>query len=106
LRAGTGGGILKLLVASNGVLKIRSEIAGQATFNTLVNLGAGWHGLELCGTVGTASTWDMYRDGALVLNDWAANTGTVPIGRVQIGDHSATTITARYDDVRVDQAAG
>ena len=40
------------------------------------------------------------------MNAWAANTGTTPVGRIQIGDTGAKTWTANFDDVVVDTAAG
>ena len=36
------------------------------------------------------------------MNGWAANTGTTPVGRIQIGDTAAKTWTANFDDVIVD----
>ncbi len=35
-------------------------------------------------------------------HDWVANTGTTPIGRVQIGDSVNKTWTINYDNVVVD----
>ena len=69
-------------------------------------LGAGWHSIELCGTVGTSGTWDLYRDGAKIVDAWATDTGTAPVGRVEIGDTAAGTFTVNFDDVVVDQAPG
>ena len=48
--------------------------------------------VELCGTVGTAATWSLYRDGAQIVTNWTANTGTTPIGRVEIGGLPAGTL--------------
>ena len=69
-------------------------------------LGSGWHHLELCGTVGAAGAWDLYRDGVRIVNGWVANTGTTPIGRIQIGDTAAKTFTINWDDVVLDLVAG
>ena len=40
------------------------------------------------------------------MNDWTANTGTTPVGLVQIGDTAARTMTVNFDHVRVDQSPG
>jgi len=48
----------------------------------------------------------LYRDGIKIVNAWAADTGTDPIGRIQIGDTSSKTWTANFDDVRLDQTPG
>ena len=53
------------------------------------------------GTVGTSGTWDLYRDGVKIVNAWPANTGTTPIGRVEIGNAQAVTSTINFDDVVV-----
>ena len=66
-----------------------------------VALGTGWHGIELCGTVGTSGSWDLYRDGVKIVSGWVANTGTTPVGRVEIGDNGAKTFTMNFDDVVV-----
>ena len=41
-----------------------------------------------------------------VLGGWVANTGTNPIGRIQIGDTAAKTFTVNWDDVVLDAAPG
>src|SRR4029077_16393098 len=37
---------------------------------------------------------------------FAANTGTTPVGMIQIGDNAARTMTLNLDHVRVDQSPG
>ena len=71
-----------------------------------VAMGTGWHTVELCGAVGATSTWDLYRDGLAIVSDWASNTGTTDVGRVEIGDTTAKTWTVNFDDVVVDQTPG
>ena len=71
-----------------------------------VALGTGWHLVELCGTVGAATSWDLYRDGTLIVNDWVANTGTTPVGKIQIGDAVAKTFTVNFDRVILDRVPG
>jgi hypothetical protein len=41
-----------------------------------------------------------------IVNAWAANTGTTPIGRIQIGDTVAKTFTANFDHVVLDLVVG
>ncbi len=105
LRTAANGAIIKVVVLATGNLQLRSDFA-STTLNSGVALGNGWHNIELCGTVGSATTWDLYRDGVRIVNAWQANTGTVAIGRVQIGDVAAKTFTVNFDHVVMDQAPG
>jgi Laminin G domain len=105
LLTGTGGGIVRVIENPDGTLSLRSDATGTL-MNSGVPLGAGWHDIELCGTVGLSGTWDLYLDGAQIVNGWVANTGTSPIGRVLLGDYQVKTWTANYDFVVVDQAPG
>lgn len=105
LRTASDGPISRAFVNASGVLYFRSDASGVQQ-SSGVALGSGWHNVELCGTVGSASTWDLYRDGVTVLGGWVANTGTTPIGRIQIGDTAAKTFTANWDDVVLDTAPG
>jgi hypothetical protein len=103
LRTAANGPIIKVFL-STGRLYMRSDFSGTQR-DTGVALGSGWHALELCGTVGLATAWDLYRDGVLI-NTWLTNTGTVPIGLIQIGDNSAKTFTINFDHVRLDRTRG
>ncbi len=105
LRTASNGPIIKAFVSSTNTLTLRSDVSG-VQLNSGVALGSGWHSVELCGTVGSATTWDLYRDGVRIVNAWSANTGTTPIGWVQIGDNASKTFTMNLDHVRVDQAPG
>jgi chitodextrinase len=105
LRTAGGGPIVKAYVTASGVLVVRSDVTG-AQQGSGVAVGAGWHRVELCGTVGAAGAWDLYRDGVKVVDGWVADTGGDPIGRVQIGDTAAKTWTVNYDDVRLDTTPG
>ena len=105
LRTATNGPVARVSANASGQLLVRSDVAGTRR-SSGVSVGSGWHLIELCGTVGTATTWILYRDGVTIVSSWSANTGTVPVGRVDIGDNSAKTFTVNWDDVVVDQAAG
>ncbi len=105
LRTAANGPVAKVYLNASGTLLVRSDVAGtQQSSSTAI--GTGWHELELCGTVGAAGTWDLYRDGTRIVNAWAANTGTTPVGLIQIGDNAARTMTVNFDHVRVDQSPG
>jgi alpha-tubulin suppressor-like RCC1 family protein len=105
VRTSADGPVARVLVNSSGVLALRSDVSGT-TLASGVQLGSGWHSLEVCGTVGTAGAWDLYRDGTRIVNAWVANTGTTPIRSLEIGNSNAGTWTANVDDVRVDQTPG
>jgi hypothetical protein len=105
LRTAANGNIVRVFMNNAGVLWIKSDVSG-AQRSSATNIGTGWHQIELCGTVGAAGTWSLYRDGIQIVNAWAANTGTTPVGRIEIGDTLARTFTANFDDVVVDQVQG
>jgi hypothetical protein len=56
--------------------------------------------------VGTSGSWSLYRNGALLIGPWTANTGSTPVGRITIGTPDPKTITVNFDDVVVDTAPG
>lgn len=105
LRTSTGAGISKVFVGSTGVLFVRSDVSTSQR-SSLTTLPSGWNTIELCGTVGSSGTWDLYLNGSQIVSAWTADTGTTPVGRVQIGDDSAKTWTINFDDVVVDQIPG
>ncbi len=105
LRSANNGALIKVFVAANGQLFIRSDASGTQT-NSGVALGTGFHNVELCGTVGTSASWTLYRDGNPILTVPTANTGTAPIVRLQIGDTAAKTFTMNIDQVRLDLVPG
>jgi chitodextrinase len=105
LRTAGNGAVVKVFVHTTGTLQIRSDFDGT-TRNSGIQVGTGWHTIELCGTVGSNTTWDLFRDGTQIVTDWQADSGTTPVGRIQIGDTAAKTWTANFDDVIVDGDAG
>jgi hypothetical protein len=105
LRTAANGPITRVFANSGGVLYVRSD-ASNTQQSSGVALGSGWHAIEVCGTVGASATWDLYRDGVKIVNAWTANTGTTPVGRVEIGNTQAFTATVNFDDVVVDQTPG
>jgi alpha-tubulin suppressor-like RCC1 family protein len=106
LRTATNGPVIRVYVDTSRVLWIRADASGQQRYSGIaVPLGE-WRTVELCGTVGTAGGWTLYLNGAAIVNSWQTNTGTVPIGRVQIGDTATKSWTMNIDDVVVDQSPG
>ena len=100
LRTAANGAVARTFLSSTGVLSLRSDVSA-AQRSSGVSLGTGWHRIEFCGTVGTAGTWSLYRDGVAIVTDWTANTGTTPVGRVEIGDTGVKTFTINFDDVAI-----
>jgi arylsulfatase A-like enzyme len=102
LRTANNGAVVRAYIGSDGVLSIKSDVTGVQKWSGTA-LGSGWHTIELCGTVGTATAWDLYRDDVRIVANWTANSGTTPVGRVDIGDNGAKTFTINFDDVVVTQ---
>jgi hypothetical protein len=92
-------------VNASGVLAIRSDVSGVTRTSTTM-LGTGWHQLEMCGSVGAATAWTVYRDGVAIISNWVTGTGTTPIGRINVGDTTAKTWVANFDSVVLDRAPG
>ena len=105
LRSPGNGPSAKAFISTAGRLGIRSDFSGIQSVSG-VSMPSGWHNLELCGAAGTNKAWNLYLDGVKVVNNFMADTDPAGISRVQIGDTAAKTVTANWDDVVVDQAAG
>jgi hypothetical protein len=105
LRTAANGPISKVFLDAQGRLIVRSDFAGTQLSSGVI-LPTGWNRIELCGTVGASGTWSLYLNGLRIVNAWTANTGTDPVGRIQIGDTAAKTWTANFDDVIVDTTLG
>jgi chitodextrinase len=104
LRTAANGPIVRVYALTpSGILYVRSDASNTQIYSG-VALGTGWHSIKVCGTVGVSGTWDLFRDGVKIVNAWAANTGTTPVGRVEIGTSQAVTATINVDDVVVGPA--
>jgi hypothetical protein len=105
LRSDSGGPIARVFVTGPGVLTVRSDFAGtQRSSGT--TLPAGWNTVELCGTVGSAGAWSLFLNGTPILEGWVADTGTSPVGRIEIGDAGSKSWTGNFDDVVLDTTPG
>ncbi|MEX0990114.1 MAG: hypothetical protein WD206_07455 [Actinomycetota bacterium] len=101
VRTAGDGKVTKTYVNSSNVLVLRSELAATQKLSG-TTLPTGWNELEMCGEVGTTSTWDLYLNGTKIVDAWQADVGTTDIGRIQIGDTNSKTATANWDDVVAD----
>ncbi|HEU4348262.1 MAG TPA: metallophosphoesterase, partial [Actinoplanes sp.] len=103
LRTATGTAIAEMYVTPSRVLGLRSNVTGVAV-NSPVSVATGvWHDVRLHVIVnGTASTTEVLFDGATVpaLGSSTANLGSVPVGRVQVGENVAgRTADLAFDTV-------
>ena len=105
LRTAANGPIARVYTATTGVLWIRSDVSGEQRSSGVAMTMNTWNRVELCGSVSPGS-WSLYLNGNRIVAGWAANTGTTPIGMVQIGDAGASTWTMNFDDVVVDRSPG
>ncbi|GBC87332.1 hypothetical protein HRbin12_01335 [bacterium HR12] len=101
LRTESGEPIVRVRLDDGGFLRVRSDVSGASSPRAAL-LGSGWHRIALCGSIGPAGSWALYRDGVSVLAGWVADTGTLPAGRVWIGDKALRTWTANFDRVIVE----
>ena len=105
LRTAANGAIIKVFVPATGNaaaplgLRRHHDQLRRAARHRLAQRGALRHGR-------VHTTWDLYRDGVLIVNDWAADTGTAAVGRIQIGDTAAKTFTVNFDHVVLDLVPG
>ena len=102
LRTAGNGAVVKVYVAANRRLWIKSDVSGKQVQTSATLPLNGWATVELCGNVGAAGKWDLAVNGTIVKNNWVANTGTSGIGRVQIGDSVNKTWTINWDNVVVE----
>ncbi len=88
LRSTSSGPVARVLVNTSGVLALRSDVSGVTRTSTTA-LGSGWHALEVCGTVGAAGTWDLYRDGLRIVADGSRTPGLLRSGASSWGPNAA-----------------
>ena len=89
-RTAGGNALLTLSVTGAGKLQLRNDVTGvSVTSTTTVTKGA-WHEVQLRGQiVGTASQFQVWYDGAQVADlSKTDNLGTIPIGMLQLGEHT------------------
>lgn len=104
LRTAADGPIVRVFVNASGYLRARADLTGGTSYSN-EPLGTGWHNVELCGAIGSNNVWNVYLDGVRTVIQ-SMDTGSTPIGRIQIGDTAAKTFTVNFDDVVLDQAPG
>ncbi|HEY3312200.1 MAG TPA: Ig-like domain-containing protein [Anaerolineales bacterium] len=97
-RTGANGAILGVFVSSTGKLGYRNDVASASTTSTTSVSQGSWHQLQTHVLVnGASSQVEVWLDGtkvpALSKTD---SLGTLPIGRIQLGDSQSTDV---YDTV-------
>lgn len=98
LRTATNGFIARAYLTSAGKLSVRTDV-GATTFTTTAGIPLGsWHAVQFCVTAAASGALSLALDG-IAVKSWTANTGTTPIGKVQLGDDGARTAVLNYDDV-------
>lgn len=102
LRSAANDPIVRVYIGADEKLYLRQDFLPTVQKNSGATLQSGWNALEVCGTVGMGTTWDLYLNGTTIIDDWVADTGTDGVGRIQIGDPGNKTITANWDDIVVD----
>jgi hypothetical protein len=102
-RTGAGGSILGLYRnGSNGAIAYRNDVAGTSTSSSTALTVGTWHDVQVHLVIqGSTSAIEVWLDGAPVAAlTKSDNFGTVPIGRLQLGDNSTgRTFTEFFDDV-------
>ena len=98
LRTASGASAARLQIDGSRRLSVRADVPGtNLTLSRPTTLALGtWYRLRLSASIGGAGSLRVEVDG-VVAGSWNVNTGTSPIGRVQIGDNEARTITANWD---------
>lgn len=102
VRTAAGASIGYLYLSPSGLLGFRDDVAATGTLSAFAP-GPGWHALELhVGINGTASTVEVWLDGALVSAlSSTTDLGTTAVGIFQIGE----TQTGQTYDVLFDDSA-
>ena len=104
LRSTGDASIAYLFRNTSGKLALRCD-AAAATTTSATTIGPGWHALEFRAVInGTGERNRNIVDGVKVAElSITTNLGTVPVGRVQIGDPTtARTYNVVFDDVVFD----
>ncbi|HET6771591.1 MAG TPA: DNRLRE domain-containing protein, partial [Actinomycetota bacterium] len=105
LRTGTGGSILGLYRNPQGRLGYRNDVAAVSTTSATTITAGTWHEvqirLRINGASGESETWfNGVRIAALSKTE---NFGTNPIGRIQLGENSASrNFDIAFDDITAD----
>ncbi len=103
LLAEDGTPIARAFVSATGELQARSDVS-NAVISTGAQLPFGWSTVQLCATTGAGGGLSVYLDGAL-LGQLSTNTGAARIGRLQMGDGTASkSFDMLVDDLAADTA--
>ncbi|MCU1358737.1 MAG: regulator of chromosome condensation [Ilumatobacteraceae bacterium] len=102
LRSATGASIGRVQISTAGKLSVRADVSGAVLATTATVAVNAWNRITLCVAVGAGTTGQLQlRLNGTTLNTWAANTGTSPLAKIQVGDNDARTATVNWDDLVV-----
>jgi Calcineurin-like phosphoesterase len=105
LRTATGTALAEVFITPSRVLGLRNDVTAAATNSTTIVTTGTWHTVTLHAIIaGTTSTLDVTYDGTplATLGSTTANLGTIPIGRIQIGENlTGRTADLSYDTITV-----
>ena len=102
LRTASGTSLFYLLRTSSGLLAVRNNVTGVTTNSTTAITTGVWHQLEIHARVyGAGGASDAWLDGVAVQAlSLAQNFGSTGIGRVELGNNTASRVySALLDDV-------
>ena len=101
LRATAEDSIAGLALTRNRFLEFRNfNLDTKST--SAVQVGPGWHSIELRMTVGTSGSVQVFLDGTQVPIPATHNLGTTPVGKLQLGDNNNDrTYQVVYDNVSI-----
>jgi hypothetical protein len=103
MRTASGAGLVSLRISANGKLSIRNDVTGTVPASSIKMSKGAWHELQLHVLVnGASSGIEVWLDGTRISAlSFTTSLGTTPVGRVLVGNNSAATLDAAYDDVVV-----
>jgi len=104
LRTGAGGSIIGLYRTPTGTIGLRNDVAAITTSSSTVASTGAWHTIQLHVTIaGSGSHTDVTLDGVPIgALSTIQDLGTVPVGRVQLGDSTGgRTYDVALDDVAI-----
>ena len=102
LRNAAGASMGRIQIDSSRRLSVRADVSGT-TYSTTTALAVNaWNRLTLCVSTGSGTSGQLQlRLNGTTLGTWAANTGTSPLARIQVGDNDARTATVNWDNLVV-----
>lgn len=104
-RTSTGSGVVSVYLSPTGKLAVRNEVARTRVVSQVAIAPGSWHELQLHVVVNDSEgEIEVWLDGSgISALSGAAPLGTVPVSRLQIGEHvDGRTFDVAFDDVAAD----